>query len=319
LPFYSLGHGEPVCISAENRRGIDALIENIITTLGSSTEGSHPPLSISAASVRIVIAGRQNVGKSSLLNALIGDERMIVSEIPGTTVDSVDSLLYREGKKYIIVDTAGIRKKKRAQEDVEKIAVVKAKQHIKYCDIVILLLDSSEGITTQDTAIAGYAVEHWKPLLILFNKWDLIVKKPEAAEYFKHELAGKMAFLKGIPAIYVSALNGTGIHKILPSIDKIFIKYTKVIPTSELNRFIEKTAKKHPIFSSLSSRTKLFYTVQAGTRPQRFIVFAKHSREIPANQKRYLENLIRQGFDLQGIPIRVEFRIKRESLKQRYK
>lgn len=315
LPFYSLGHGDPVCISAENRRGIESLVARVALEIGSSS-AAESFMKVQGGEIRIVIVGRQNVGKSSLLNALIGDERMIVSELPGTTIDSVDSLLKCNGRKYIIVDTAGIRKKKRAQDDIEKIAVVKARQNIKMCDIVLLLLDCGTGVTTQDAAIAGYALHQWKPLLVLFNKWDLIEDKEQAIRHYEHVLARKMGFLKGTPVLFISALSKKGIHKILPAVDALFKKYVKKIPTTDLNRFISKKVKMHPLFSSLSSDAKLFYMVQAGSRPQRFIAFVKNAKTITAHKKRFLENILREGFDLDAVPIQIEFRERRESLKR---
>ncbi|MEW5807806.1 MAG: ribosome biogenesis GTPase Der [Acidobacteriota bacterium] len=308
FPFYALGVGDPIPISAEHSLGLDLLIERIERGLEDSAPLIEKAVRSETDGMRVVISGRQNVGKSSLLNALLNDNRMIVSEAPGTTVDSVDSLLELKGKRYIIVDTAGIRKKKRVRGPVEKIAVIKARQNIKMGDVVILVLDSMEGMTAQDVSIAGYAIDSLKPLLILFNKWDLMENREEAARRLKDQVDRKLRFMKGIPVLFVSALSGAGIRKILPAVDLLYCKYTMRIRTSELNKLVLKTARAHALFSSSSFATKIFYMVQAGVGPQRFIVFANNAKNISASQRRFLENLIRDKFDLSPVPVRMEFR-----------
>jgi GTP-binding protein len=264
--------------------------------------------------------GKQNVVKSSLVNALTRSDRMIVTEIPGTTVDSVDTLLKRGPQGYRLIDTAGIRKKKRARGSIEKIGVMKTKQNLKRADIALLVLDSQERLSAQDISLADQILRSHKPLLLVFNKWDLIENKKEASIQFRQEIAENFNFLKSSPMVFVSALEKINLKKIFPAIDTLYQKYTKKISTSELNQALSKIVKRYGSFSSSTSRLHLLYITQIGIRPQHFLIFAKKARSIRLSLRRFLENSIKDRFDLQGIPIRLSFReSKRVFLKRKNK
>jgi GTP-binding protein len=305
-PFFSLGFDDFIAISAEHGLGINDLHEMIqheIFPMGQVVDDEEPLHEIKA-----IIMGKQNVGKSSLLNALTRSDRMIVTEIPGTTVDSVDTLLERGERKYRLIDTAGIRKRKRARGDVEKIGVLKAEQNMQKADIALLVLDSQEGLSSQDISIAGSIIRSYKPILLVFNKWDLIDDKKGRSKRYRQELSEKFSFLKDSPTIFVSSLKRTNLHAIFPSIDALYEKYSKKISTSELNRFLLKIAKQRDSFSSSTTSFPFRYMTQVGIRPQRFLVFAKNAKRIRRSLKKFLENNIKSVFGLQEIPIRLSFR-----------
>lgn len=304
--FYSLGFEDCIAISAEHGLGIDDLHEMIqqeIPPLEPSLESEKPLHEIKA-----IIMGKQNVGKSSLLNALTRSDRMIVTEIPGTTVDSVDTLIERDKQKYRLIDTAGIRKRKRARGNVEKIGVLKAEQNMQKADIVLLVLDSQEGISSQDISIAGTIVRSYKPILLVFNKWDLIKDKKESSQGYRQVLSEKLSFLKNSPMIFVSALNRTNLHPIFPAIDALYEKCSKKISTSELNRFLFKVTKQQGSLSLSSTSAPFRYMTQLGIRPQRFLVFAKNAKRIRQSLRKSLENKLKIAFDLQEIPVKLHFR-----------
>lgn len=318
FPFYVLGFDDPVAISSEHGLGINDILERIQQEILSgyldlTDEGLEHE-------IKVIIMGKQNVGKSSLLNAVTRSDRMIVTEIPGTTVDSVDTLLETGHQRYRFIDTAGIRKKKSVIGNVEKIGVIKAKQNLKDADIVILVLDSQEGISFQDVSIAGYITQLHKPIVLAFNKWDLIENKKEASKIFKQQVTEKFRFLKSPPIVFVSALTRTHIQKVFPAVDALYKKYSKKIPTPDLNRVLLKIVKQYRAFSSSSSSFHLKYITQIGVRPQQFLIFAKNARRISTSLRRFLENSIKSHLDLHGIPIKLSFReSKRVSLKRKNK
>ncbi len=305
-PFYSLGFEDCIAISAEHGLGINDLQEMIrqeILPLGLALESEK-----ALHEIKAIIMGKQNVGKSSLLNALTRSDRMIVTEIPGTTVDSVDTLIERDKQKYRLIDTAGIRKRKRARGNVEKIGVLKAEQNMQKADIVLLVLDSEQGISSQDISIAGSIVRSYKPILLVFNKWDLIKDKKESSKRYRQELWEKFDFLKNSPMVFVSALNRTNLHTIFPAVDSLYEKYSKKISTSELNRFLLKVTKQQRSFSVSITSSPFRYMTQVGIRPQRFLVFAKNAKSVRQSLRKSLENKLKITFDLQEIPIRLHFR-----------
>ncbi len=314
-PFYSLGFEDPIAISAEHGLGIDDLHEMFqqeILPLEKEPISDEP-----TREIKVIIMGKQNVGKSSLLNALTKSDRMIVTNIPGTTVDSVDTLLERNHLKYRFIDTAGIRKNKRARGYVEKIGVMKAEQNLRRADIALLVLDSQEGLSLQDISIAGSIIQSCRPILLVFNKWDLVKDKKKASKGYRQQILEKYSFLKNSPMVFISALKKTNINIIFSAIDTLYEKYSKKISTSELNRILLKIAKQHGPFSSPSSSFSLRYMTQIGVRPQRFLIFAKNARRIRLSLRRFLENSIKSAFDLQEIPIKLSFRESKRVFLQR--
>ncbi len=318
LVFYSLGFDDFVPISAEHGLGINDMLEKIEYELFPL----DPELNkeILDHEIKVIIMGKQNVGKSSLLNAMTGSDRMIVTEVPGTTVDSVDTLLEVGKKRYRFIDTAGIRKKKRARRDIEKIAVVKAKQNLKEADIVLLVLDSKEGISFQDISLAGLITHFHKPILLVFNKWDLVEDKTRSFKIFKQEVEDKFRFLKSSPIVFVSALKRIRTQKIFPAIDTLYKKYSRKISTSELNQALSQIVKRYEPFSPSSKSIQLQYITQVGIRPLKLLIFTKNVKQISLSMKRFLESNIKSHFSLHGIPIKLIFReSKRVFLKQKSK
>ena len=318
--FYELGVEEVLPVSAEHSRGLGRLREKISEllkkSLGNEIEQGEideeiPPDKEKPVlePVRVALAGRPNVGKSSLINRLLGMERMIVSEIPGTTRDAVDSLLERpDGPPIIFTDTAGIRRKAKVKEKVEKVSVIKSLDAIKNSDIALVLLDPIEGITDQDKRIMGYAVDAHKGIITIFNKWDLMQSKKELQKQRGQELRRAKRFCSYAPHINVSALTGRGIKKILPLIDKVYQQYSATFPTSLVNKILQESLLKRTPPIHKGHHLKMYYATQVATKPPTILVFANYPKYIPEQYKRYLANRFREGLGIPETPVRILFR-----------
>lgn len=303
--FYRLGEERILSLSAEHKRNLRILEEAIIELLPEEQAVKE----MQVRPLRIAIVGRINVGKSSIVNRLCGEERLIVSEIPGTTRDSTDTLISRNRKAFCLVDTAGIRKMSRAEDKREKAAIIKAKQNIADADVVCLVLDALEFPTRQDATIAQLASESGKPLLIALNKWDLVVEKSRAAFVFRERVFSRLHFVNYAPLIYVSALTGKGVIRILDLAEKIYENSHKRIETSRLNEFLEWIRENHPPLTRERKRVKLRYMTQKDIHPPSFILFInRHASFLPAYEKFFLEKL-RHRFDFWGTPLRLILRV----------
>ncbi len=301
--FYALGVDELLPVSAATVYAFGELMDKIASMLPSATKEdvTYP---------KIAIVGKPNVGKSTLVNALIGKKRMIVSPVPGTTRDSVDSVCLYYKKKYLLIDTAGIRKKSMVDFAVEKFSVIKAIKSIERCDIALIVLDASQGITEQDQKIAGIVERYLKGAIFLLNKWDLM-EEPEAA-YKKiiPEFNRKLFFLNYAPVITTSGIEKKRITKIFPVIDEIIKQRKKRIPTGELNRFIKEVTDRNPLPLYRGRTSKIFYMSQVKTEPPAFIIFSNHPQAIKDPYLRYIEKNLRERFSFLGTPVKIYLRHK---------
>jgi len=293
--FYDLGIADVYPVSAEHGVGVDALLDRV--TEGFSEAGAEH--AEPAEAIRVAIIGRPNVGKSTLLNALTGEERAIVSPIAGTTRDAVDEKVTRNGVDYVFIDTAGIRRKGKTKLMAEKLSVVMARRHIRMSDVALLVLDATEGVLGLDATIAGYAHEGGRALIICVNKWDEI-QAPKKRE-FERQVRDEFKFLEYAPVVFLSAKTGAGVLPLFKMIREVYESATRRIATGELNRFVE-----HLRFEE----RKIFYITQASVRPPTFVLFTDRGGALHFSHERYLMNQIRKRFGFKGTPIVLKTRAK---------
>ena len=296
--FYELGISEVYPVSAEHGTGVDALLDRVTEGFAAPCEETEEP----AETIKIAIIGRPNVGKSTLLNALIGEERAIVSPVAGTTRDAVDEKLVRDGVEYVFIDTAGIRRKGKTKLMAEKLSVVMARRHIRMADVVLLVVDATEGVVGLDATIAGYAHEGGRALLICVNKWD--EHKGQNKRQFERELRDQFKFLDYAPVVFLSAKTGAGVAPLLKLIRETFASASRRISTGELNRFVEQLR---------FEERKIFYITQASTRPPTFVLFTNRGGPLHFSHERYLINQIRRKFGFKGTPIVLKTRAKEKA------
>jgi GTP-binding protein len=298
--FYQLGIGEPIPISAHHNRGIDELMDAVLASL------SPQPISIAeTGEAKLAIVGRPNVGKSTLLNSLLGDERAIVHESPGITRDSLDAVIRWSDKEILLIDTAGIKRRGRVGTGVDYYSLLRALQAINRCDVALLLIDASEFITAQDMHIAGYIIEVGKGIILLVNKWDLIPQ--EQRQEFKHSLEQRLRFAHYIPVIYISAKIGQGINRILPRAWEIWQERQKQIPQSEVDELVKQAVDSHPPPRTGSRRLRIARAYQDEYKPATFILKVNDPKLVHFSYQRYLENKLRRGFGFRGVPLKVIF------------
>jgi len=301
--YLKMGEKRLFAVSAEHKRNLEDLESAIVDALPAIA-----PQEEEIKPLKIAIVGRINVGKSSIINCLSGKEKLIVSEIPGTTRDSTDTLIIRNKKAFSLVDTAGIRRLSRTRDKREKASIIKAKKDIARADVVCLVMDATEFPTQQDSAVAHLAHESGKPLLIALNKWDLIEKDALSSEEFKERAFKKLDLVRYAPLLFISALTGKRVIKILDFAEEIYDSGCKKVPTSRLNRFLVWVNKNHPPLSRKKTRMRIRYMTQIGILPPTFILFT-HSRVslAPAYEKMFI-HLLREQFDFYGTPIRLFLR-----------
>jgi GTP-binding protein len=302
--FYALGLGNPIPIAASHGRGLIALIDHVFR--------SFPPLSeieatnLEESGIKIAIAGRPNVGKSTLVNRLLGEERVIVFDQPGTTRDSIYIPLERAGKKYTIIDTAGVRRRSRVSELVEKFSVVKTLQAIEDCHVVILVLDAVEGVTDQDLGLLGFVLETGRSLVLAINKWDGL--DTEHRDNVKKTLNYRLKFADFAKVHYISALHGSGVGNLFDSVQEAFQSSIKELSTAEVNRVLEVAVTQHPPPMFHGRRIKLRYAHTGGHRPPLIIIHGNQTEQVPESYKRYLMNTFRKHLKIVGTPIRIDFK-----------
>jgi len=311
--FYQLGLGEPMPISAEQSKGLGDLLDAVVAHLPKNTDYSVDPLKVKKDSISIAIVGKPNVGKSSIVNKLLGFERVIVSPEAGTTRDAIDSELEYKGKRYTIIDTAGMRRKRGIEdESVERYSVLRAIAAIKRADVVLNVFDSSEDISDQDVRIAGLVHEENKPSVIVMNKWDTIEKDGFTIEKYQKKLGVELAFMDYFTSIYTSAKTGQRVDKILQLVDTVHANAARRITTGTLNDIIADAVSMNEPPAKNGRRLKIYYATQSGTLPPKFIIFVNDETLVHFSYKRYIENCLRRAADFSGTPIQVIFVNKKQ-------
>ncbi len=305
--FYSLGFDHMVAISAAHNIGISELLE-MITKMLPSTEKKRRKKADTGVSIAVL--GKPNVGKSSLVNALLGQDRAIVSKIPGTTRDSIDSTFMYHGNQVTIIDTAGIRRKSKVSMDLEKLSILYAIKNLRRCDVAVQMIDATEGITEQDAKIAGLILKEGRGVMIAVNKWDLIEKDNKTVDRMTDFIHEKLKFLRYAPILYVSALTRQRLHRIIETALLINQQQNKRIPTPELNRFLQDAMQEFTPPRAASRATKILYAVQSGVKPPAFHLFTNNPKDIHFSYKRFLVNRLRAQYGFIGAPILLVFRKK---------
>lgn len=301
--FMQLGFGEPFPIAAVQGRNVGNFLDVLTGHIATSEETG-----VEDNSLKIAIVGKPNVGKSSLINKIIGQDTTIVTDIPGTTRDAIDLHLNYHQKKFTFIDTAGLRRKSRIDYGVEYFSSLRTIESIQRSDIVLLMLDAFDDISNQDKKIASYAVRNFKDIIIVFNKWDLLEKDNSTTGIYVNKVIDELPFLQYAPILFVSALTGQRVHSILDHIIRIEEESNKRIPTSVLNNFLEKVIRKYPPAHSSGKHTKIFFCTQVKSHPPTFVFFCNDQKLITKHYKKYLENQLRAEFGFVGATLRIFYR-----------
>lgn len=304
--FYELGFSKMMIISAEQSFGIGDLLDEIVLHLPKCNYDMDEEKN------RVAVIGKPNVGKSSLINRILGEERMIVTNIAGTTRDAIDSYVTRNNKEYIFVDTAGLRKRGKINESLERYSVIRTLRAIDNADICLLLIDASEGVTEQDSKILGYAHDNGKACGILVNKWDLIEKDNSTVKTFERQIRKELGFAQYAPILFISAKTGQRIDKIFLMLEEIYENYNARIATNVLNKVLNEAIISTPPPSDKGVRLKIYYMTQINTCPPRFLLFVNRMDLAHFSYLRYLENQLRQAFNFSGCPIKFEIKERGE-------
>lgn len=306
--FYNLGLGEPYPVSALNQLGTGEVLDAVYNSFPEETS-----IDDDDEYIKVAVIGKPNAGKSSLINKILGEERLIVSNIAGTTRDAIDTPFENEYGKYIFIDTAGIRRKSKIEEDIEKYSIIRAKAAIDNAHVCILVIDATEGVTDQDTKIAGEAHEAGKGVIILVNKWDAVEKENGTLETYKRDVYTKLAYMTYAPIIFVSALTGQRVDKIFPLINSVNEQNARRITTGMLNDVMNEAVTMVQPPSDKGRRLKIYYATQVSTRPPTFAVFCNSAKLFHFSYQRYIENQIRKNFGgLEGTPVRILVREKKK-------
>ena len=303
--FYQLGLGDPIPISAMHGLNTNDLLDAVVEKFGPLEDYREDP-----DAIKIAIVGRPNVGKSSLVNSLLGETRVIVSDVAGTTRDSIDSIFQYHENKYVLIDTAGVRKKSRVKEPTEKYSIIRTLKSVERADVALILIDATIGVTEQDQRIAGYVHEQFKPNIIVVNKWDLIEKDGRTMNEFDEDIRRELKFLAYSPIMYISALTKRRIFKVIELVDFVAEQNNRRISTSELNQVLNDAMLINPLPGGGNRKIKIMYSTQVATSPPTFVLFANHPDEVHFSYLRYLENVMRKNFGFEGTPIRLILRQK---------
>ena len=297
--FYSLGIGDPIAVSGSHGIGIGDVLDEIIHQLPAVDEKKEDDV------IRFSVIGRPNVGKSSLTNAILGEERVIVSDIEGTTRDAIDTPFEKDGQKYCVVDTAGMRKKGKIYENVEKYSVLRALSAVEKSDVVLMVIDGNQGIIEQDKHVAGYAHEAGKAVILVVNKWDLIEKDSKTMKKMESQIREQFKYLDYAPIIFVSAKDKKRVHLLLPMIQEVYANSQKRVATSVLNDILIDAQTMNPTTTFNGGRLKIYYANQVSICPPTFVLFTNDPQYLHFSYKRYLENRLRDAFGFEGTPIHI--------------
>lgn len=306
--FYRLGVPSLYSISAEHGRGVGDLMDEVVKALPPAIPGEEKV----EEETRISLVGRPNVGKSSLLNKLLGRQRAIVDSAPGTTRDAIDTPLRREGRRYIFIDTAGIRRKSKVTQRLEKYSAIKALKSLERCDVALILLDGFEGLTEQDARIAEFAEESGRAMILAVNKWDLVHKETSTMEEYQERIRREVKTLDYVPILFISALTGQRTGKIFEAIDRVTAEHRKRITTGELNNWLREAVASFAPPLYRNRRVKLFYISQVGVAPPTFILFTNQPRGLGETYQRYLLRRLREKYGFTGTPLRLFLRKRRK-------
>ena len=298
--FYNLGIGDPFPVSSINRLGTGELLDAVVDHFPPEKEENQDEEYISVA-----VIGKPNAGKSSLINKILGEKRLIVSNIAGTTRDAIDTKYENKFGKYIFIDTAGIRRKSKIEEDIERFSIIRAKTSIEKADVCVLVIDATEGVTEQDAKIAGEAHESGKGVILLVNKWDAVEKETGSLEKYKAQVYQELSYLDYAPVLFVSALTGQRIDKLFSLINDVNAENSKRITTGMLNDVINEAITLVQPPSDKGRRLKLYYATQVSTRPPSFVVFCNSVKLFHFSYQRYIENQLRKHFGFNGTPVRI--------------
>lgn len=305
VEFYELGMGEPIAVSAHHGRGTAELLDTIIGLLPEQVASVPEP-----ESMKIALVGRPNVGKSALLNALLGEQRVIVDDTPGTTRDAIDTFLDYKGQNVLLIDTAGIKRRGRQGTGVDKYSVIRSLRAIDRADVALLVVDASEPLTAQDVHIAGYIREMAKGIVLIVNKWDLVPNKNK--DEWNTFIRSKLNFMPYAPVLFTSAETGQGVNKILPQVQAVCQERLKRLSTATVNNVVQQAAASHNLPRIGNKRLKILYATQADVNPPTFVFFINDKNLIHFSYQRYLENKLRQTFGFTGTPLKMVFKTRGE-------
>jgi GTPase len=306
LQFYELGLGDPYPISALHGTGTGDLLDDLVSHFREQGQEEEDD------SVKIAIVGKPNVGKSSLLNRLLGEERAIVSHIAGTTRDAIDTRLVYSDQTITLIDTAGIRRRGKVEPGVEKYSVLRSMQAIERSDVALLMVDATSGVTAQDAHIAGFVLESWKSVVVVVNKWDAIDKDTYTMDTFAKHVRQELNFLSYVPVLYISALTGQRVNQVLPTALRVQEERLVRLATSQINQIIQAAQEKHPAPSQAGRQLRMYYGTQVRSDPPTFLIYVNEPKLVHFTYQRYLENRFREAHDFLGTPIRFVFRPRRK-------
>ena len=305
--FYNLGLGDPHPISGSSRLGIGDMLDEVVSHFNESakddTEDERP---------RIAIIGKPNVGKSSIINKLLGEDRVIVSDIAGTTRDAVDTEIVRNGREYVFIDTAGLRRKSKIKEDIERYSIIRTVSAVERCNVAVLVIDATEGITDQDAKIAGLAHDRGKGMIIAVNKWDAIEKNDKTIYKFTEEIRNKLSYMPYAELLFISAQTGQRLPKLFETIDAVIENHSLRIATGVLNEIMSEAVAMQQPPSDKGKRLKLYYITQVSVKPPTFVIFVNDKELMHFSYTRYIENRIRESFGFRGTPLKFIIRERKE-------
>lgn len=305
--FYNLGLGDPMPVSAASQLGIGDMLDEVVKYFegnGEDEDEDERP--------RIAIIGKPNVGKSSIINKLIGEERVIVSDIAGTTRDAIDTAIKRNGTEYVFIDTAGLRRKNKIKEEIERYSIIRTVSAVERCNVAVLVIDAEEGITDQDTKIAGIAHERGKGMIIVVNKWDAIEKDDKTIYKFTEEIRQKLSYMPYAELLFVSAKTGQRLNKLFEMIDMVIENHSLRISTGVVNEIVTEAVALNQPPSDKGKRLRIYYVTQVSVKPPTFVIFVNDKELMHFSYTRYLENKIREAFGFRGTPLKFIIRERKE-------